>query len=77
MTEINMNEITSALKEIRSEFEKKSVNQEKVAKLEAILEKQEDKEKNTSKRGAYYYKFIEDRYMQFIKEGSNFLLDVN
>jgi len=42
MTEINMTEINSALKEIRSEFEKKSVNQEKVAKLEAILEKQEN-----------------------------------
>ena len=42
-----------------------------------ILEKQEDKEKNTSKKGAYYFRFNKFRYRQFIEEGSSFLLDVN
>ena len=42
-----------------------------------ILEKLEEKEKETSKRGAYYYKFIKERYKELIKNGFYFDLDVN
>jgi HK97 family phage major capsid protein len=41
MTDINMNEFTSALNELRSEFDKKSQDFGKIEKIEAILEKQE------------------------------------
>ena len=42
-----------------------------------ILEKLEEKEKETSKRGAYYYRFIKERYKKLIKNGFYFNLDVN
>ena len=35
-----------------------------------ILEKLDEKEKETSKKGAYYYRFIKSRYNKFIKNGS-------
>lgn len=41
-----------------------------------ILEKLDEKEKETSKKGAYYYRFIKSRYNEFIKNGSYFNLDV-
>lgn len=41
-----------------------------------ILEKLDEKEKETSKKGAYYYRFIKSRYNKFIKNGSYFNLDV-
>lgn len=37
-----------------------------------ILEKQEDKDKQSSKRGAFYYKFNKERYDQLMKEGFYF-----
>lgn len=42
-----------------------------------ILEKLDEKEKETSKKGAYYYRFNEGRYNQLIKNGFYFNLDVN
>jgi 8-oxo-dGTP diphosphatase len=42
-----------------------------------VLEKQDDKEKETSKKGAYYYRFIKERYAQLTKGGFDFRLDVN
>lgn len=42
-----------------------------------ILEKLDEKEKETSKKGAFYYKFIKDRYKKLIKNGFYFNLDVN
>jgi 8-oxo-dGTP diphosphatase len=42
-----------------------------------ILEKLEEKEKSTSRRGAYYYKFIPERYESFRKNGFYFDLEVN
>jgi ADP-ribose pyrophosphatase YjhB (NUDIX family) len=42
-----------------------------------ILEKLEEKEKQTSKKGAFYYKFIKERYKRLIKNGFYFNLDVN
>jgi len=42
-----------------------------------LLEKQEDKEKETSKKGAYYYRFNEEKYRQFTRNGFFFNLDVN
>lgn len=42
-----------------------------------LLEKQDDKEKETSKKGAYYYRFNEEKYRQFTKDGFFFNLDVN
>ncbi len=42
-----------------------------------LLEKQEDKEKETSKKGAFYYRFNEDKYKQFTRNGFFFNLDVN
>ena len=41
-----------------------------------ILEKLDEKEKETSKKGAYYYRFIKSRYNKFIKNGFYFNLDV-
>jgi ADP-ribose pyrophosphatase YjhB (NUDIX family) len=41
-----------------------------------ILENLDEKEKETSKKGAYYYRFIKSRYNKFIKNGSYFNLDV-
>ncbi|MGA1976362.1 MAG: NUDIX domain-containing protein [Bacteroidales bacterium] len=42
-----------------------------------ILEKLDEKEKETSKRGAFYYRFISERYSKLIKNGFYFNLDVN
>jgi len=42
-----------------------------------ILEKLDEKEKETSKKGAFYYKFNEVRYEILKREGFDFSLDVN
>ena len=42
-----------------------------------ILEKLEEKEKETSKKGAYYYQFNRERYRIFRDLGFYFNLDVN
>ncbi len=42
-----------------------------------ILEKLDEKEKETSKKGAYYYSFNEDNYKRLKENGSFFNLDVN
>jgi len=42
-----------------------------------ILEKLEEKEKETSKKGAYYYKFNQDTYLKLKQNGFYFNLDVN
>jgi hypothetical protein len=42
-----------------------------------ILEKLDEKEKETSKKGAYYYRFIKERYTKLLSNGSYFNLDVN
>lgn len=39
-----------------------------------ILEKQEDKDKFSSRRGAFYYKFNKEKYDQLLKRGSFFSL---
>jgi len=39
-----------------------------------VLEKQEDKDKGSSKRGAFYYKFNKEKYDQLLKSGSYFSL---
>jgi 8-oxo-dGTP diphosphatase len=41
-----------------------------------ILEKLDEKEKETSKKGAYYYRFNEDRYTMLKQNGFYFNLDV-
>lgn len=42
-----------------------------------ILERLDEKEKETSRKGAYYYTFISERYEAFRKNGFFFSLDVN
>ncbi len=42
-----------------------------------ILEKLDEKEKETSKKGAWYYKFNEDNYKRLRQNGFYFSLDVN
>jgi 8-oxo-dGTP diphosphatase len=42
-----------------------------------ILEKLEEKEKVTSKKGAFYYRFNRERYKKLIRDGYDFNLDVN
>lgn len=42
-----------------------------------ILEKLDEKEKETSKKGAFYYKFNEDTYKKLKENGFYFNLDVN
>jgi len=42
-----------------------------------ILEKLDEKEKVTSKKGAFYFKFIRERYSKLIQNGFYFNLDVN
>lgn len=42
-----------------------------------ILEKLDEKEKETSKKGAFYYRFIKERYTKLVKNGFDFNLDVN
>ncbi|MDD3189162.1 MAG: DNA mismatch repair protein MutT, partial [Fermentimonas sp.] len=39
-----------------------------------ILDKLEEKDKEHSKRGAFYYTFNDERYEQFISEGNRFSL---
>ncbi len=41
-----------------------------------ILEKLEEKEKETSKKGAWYYRFIREKYEKSLEEGFFFNLDV-
>ncbi|MBI5010436.1 MAG: NUDIX hydrolase [Bacteroidia bacterium] len=42
-----------------------------------ILEKLEEKEKTTSKKGAWYYMYNEERYLKLSKNGFSFNLDVS
>ncbi|MFP4489223.1 MAG: NUDIX hydrolase, partial [Bacteroidales bacterium] len=42
-----------------------------------LLEKLDEKEKETSKKGAYYYRFIPQRYEDFKRQGFYFNLDVH
>jgi 8-oxo-dGTP diphosphatase len=42
-----------------------------------LLEKLDEKEKGTSKRGSFYYRFIAEKYEIFRKDGFYFDLDVN
>ena len=42
-----------------------------------ILEKLDEKEKETSKKGAYYFRFIRERYKKLVQNGFYFNLDVN
>ncbi len=42
-----------------------------------LLEKLDEKEKQTSKKGAYYYRFNEEKYKAFKRNGFFFNLDVN
>jgi len=42
-----------------------------------ILEKLDEKEKETSKKGAYYYRFIKERYKKLVQNGFYFNLDVS
>ena len=42
-----------------------------------ILEKLDEKEKQTTKKGAYYYKFNEGEYKRLRQNGFYFSLDVN
>jgi len=42
-----------------------------------ILEKLDEKEKVTSKKGAFYFKFIKENYKKLVREGFYFNLDVN
>jgi 8-oxo-dGTP diphosphatase len=42
-----------------------------------LLQRLDEKEKETSRRGAYYYKFIPERYKSFSEKGSSFNLDVS
>ena len=37
-----------------------------------VLEKQQDKDKSTSKRGAFYYKFNKEKYDELLKKGYSF-----
>ena len=39
-----------------------------------LLDKQEDKEKKTSRKGAYYYRFNEEKYRELTRNGSFFNL---
>jgi len=43
----------------------------------SILEKLDEKDKETSKKGAYYYRFIRERYKRLVGNGYSFSLDVN
>jgi 8-oxo-dGTP diphosphatase len=42
-----------------------------------LLEKFDEKEKETSKKGAFYFKFIPERYKTFRQSGFYFNLDIN
>lgn len=42
-----------------------------------IIEKLEEKEKETSKKGAWYYRFNEERYVKLDRNGFSFNLDVS
>jgi hypothetical protein len=42
-----------------------------------FLEKQDEKERETSKKGAWYYRFNEEKYREFTKSGFFFNLAVS
>lgn len=42
-----------------------------------ILEKLDEKERETSKKGAFYYKFNKERYLKLKEKGFDFDMDVN
>jgi 8-oxo-dGTP diphosphatase len=42
-----------------------------------ILEKLEEKERETSKKGAFYYRFIKEKYKRLVQNGFYFSLDVS
>jgi hypothetical protein len=42
-----------------------------------ILEKLDEKEKVTSRKGAFYFRFIKERYKKLLQNGFYFNLDVN
>jgi 8-oxo-dGTP diphosphatase len=42
-----------------------------------LLEKQEDKERETSKKGAWYYRFNEEKYRELARNGFFFNLSVS
>jgi hypothetical protein len=42
-----------------------------------LLEKLNEKERNSSRKGAFYYRFIPEKYESFLKSGFYFNLDVN
>jgi len=42
-----------------------------------LLQKLEEKERQTSKKGAFYFQFIPERYKAFTEKGFDFSLDVN
>jgi hypothetical protein len=42
-----------------------------------ILEKLNEKEKATSKKGAFYYSFQRERYESYVNQGFDFSLDVS
>jgi 8-oxo-dGTP diphosphatase len=42
-----------------------------------VLEKLDEKEKETSKKGAWYYKFNEERYTKLSRNGLSFNLDIS
>jgi len=42
-----------------------------------ILEKLDEKEKETSRKGAWYYRFIREKYELYRNNGFYFNLDVN
>lgn len=42
-----------------------------------ILEKLDEKERETSKKGAYYYRFQRERYENYVTQGFDFSLDVS
>lgn len=53
-------------------FDKRNFRK-KILEME-ILEKQEDKDKSSSKRGAFYYKFNKEKYDQLLQKGYYFSL---
>jgi hypothetical protein len=42
-----------------------------------LLERLNEKEKVTSRKGAYFYKFNMERYFKFEKNGFYFNMDIN
>lgn len=72
-TLVQLQELYEAIFQInidKRNFRKKILSME-------ILEKLDEKEKETSKKGAYYYRFNEDNYKRLKQNGFFFNLDVN